>query len=113
MLLLLLFSFVIERIQLIFVCQWWFLVAKLYSECMRFPLNLSLSRFWQFIEKESFMILNLISILYKYIYRNSSFKEDDVTWKGNEDGKIINNQPTRVMDDRNGVAQLQAGYIVR
>lgn len=44
--------------------------------------------------------------------KNSSFKEDDVTWKGNEDGKIINNQPTRVMDDRNGVAQ-QAGYIVR
>lgn len=47
-----------------------------------------------------------------YSHRNSSFKEDDVTWKGNEDGKIINNQPTRVMDDRNGVAQ-QAGYIVR
>lgn len=49
---------------------------------------------------------------FDYIYRNSSFKEDDVTWKGNEDGKIINNQPTRVMDERNGVAQ-QAGYIVR
>ncbi|XP_055322871.1 synaptosomal-associated protein 25-like isoform X3 [Sitodiplosis mosellana] len=44
--------------------------------------------------------------------KNSSFKEDDGTWKGNEDGKIINNQPTRVMDDRNGVMQ-QAGYVVR
>ncbi|XP_031619522.1 synaptosomal-associated protein 25-like isoform X1 [Contarinia nasturtii] len=44
--------------------------------------------------------------------KNSSFKEDDITWKGNEDGKIINNQPTRVMDDRNGVMQ-QAGYVVR
>lgn len=54
----------------------------------------------------------LLSHVSQNIYRNSTFKEDDVTWKGNEDGKIINNQPTRVMDDRNGVAQ-QAGYIVR
>lgn len=44
--------------------------------------------------------------------RSAAFKEDDITWKGNEDGKIINNQPTRVLDDRNGVMQ-QAGYISR
>lgn len=45
-------------------------------------------------------------------HRSSTFKEDDGAWKGNEDGKIINNQPTRVIDDRNGVMQ-QAGYIGR
>lgn len=42
--------------------------------------------------------------------RSSSFKEDDCTWKGNEDGKVINNQPTRVLDERNG-GMHHAGYI--
>lgn len=44
--------------------------------------------------------------------RSSSFKEDDGTWKGNDDGKVVNNQPQRVMDDRNGLMP-QAGYIGR
>jgi synaptosomal-associated protein 25 len=45
-------------------------------------------------------------------FRSASFKEDDGTWKGNDDGKVVNNQPTRVMDDRNGLGP-QAGYIGR
>ncbi|XP_039449810.1 synaptosomal-associated protein 25 isoform X1 [Culex pipiens pallens] len=44
--------------------------------------------------------------------KSSSFKEDDGTWKGNDDGKVVNNQPQRVMDDRNGLGP-QAGYIGR
>lgn len=45
-------------------------------------------------------------------YRGASFKEDDGTWKGNDDGKVVNNQPQRVMDERNGIGP-QAGYIGR
>lgn len=45
-------------------------------------------------------------------FRSASFKEDDGTWKGNDDGKVVNNQPQRVMDDRNGLGP-QAGYIGR
>lgn len=48
----------------------------------------------------------------RHICRSTSFKEDDGTWKGNEDGKVVNNQPQRVMDDRNGMMP-QAGYIGR
>ncbi|KAL5285304.1 SNAP25 family protein [Megaselia abdita] len=44
--------------------------------------------------------------------KSQSFKEDDGTWKGNDDGKVVNNQPQRVMDDRNGM-MAQAGYIGR
>ncbi|ETN64180.1 synaptosomal associated protein [Anopheles darlingi] len=44
--------------------------------------------------------------------KSASFKEDDGTWKGNDDGKVVNNQPQRVMDDRNGLGP-QAGYIGR
>ncbi|CAB3366961.1 Hypothetical predicted protein [Cloeon dipterum] len=44
--------------------------------------------------------------------KSSSFKEDDGTWKGNDDGKVVNNQPQRVMDDRNGLGP-QGGYIGR
>lgn len=43
-------------------------------------------------------------------FRSASFKEDEGTWKGNDDGKVVNNQPQRVMDDRNGLGP-QAGYI--
>lgn len=45
-------------------------------------------------------------------YRSASFKEDEGTWKGNDDGKVVNNQPQRVMDDRNGLGP-QSGYIAR
>lgn len=47
-----------------------------------------------------------------FVCRSASFKEDDGTWKGNDDGKVVNNQPQRVMDDRNGIGP-QAGYIGR
>ncbi|KAI4467761.1 synaptosomal associated protein [Holotrichia oblita] len=46
------------------------------------------------------------------ISRGSSFKEDEGTWKGNDDGKVVNNQPQRMMDDRNGMGP-QSGYIGR
>ena len=46
------------------------------------------------------------------VYRSASFKEDDGTWKGNDDGKVVNNQPQRVCDDRNGLGP-QGGYIGR
>ena len=44
--------------------------------------------------------------------RSASFKEDGDTWKGNDDGKVVNNQPQRVMDERNGLGP-QGGYIAR
>ena len=44
------------------------------------------------------------------IYRSASFKEDEGTWKGNDDGKVVNNQPQRVMDDRNGVGP-HSGFV--
>ncbi|XP_054262688.1 synaptosomal-associated protein 25 isoform X2 [Macrosteles quadrilineatus] len=44
--------------------------------------------------------------------KSASFKEDEGTWKGNDDGKVVNNQPQRVMDDRNGLGP-QSGYIAR
>jgi synaptosomal-associated protein 25 len=31
--------------------------------------------------------------------KGGGFKEDAGTWKGNDDGKIVNNQPQRVMQD--------------
>ncbi|OXU25112.1 hypothetical protein TSAR_001560 [Trichomalopsis sarcophagae] len=42
--------------------------------------------------------------------KGASFKEDEGTWKGNDDGKVVNNQPQRVMDERNGLGP-QGGYI--
>lgn len=44
--------------------------------------------------------------------RGASFKEDEGTWRGNDDGKVVNNQPQRVMDDRNGLGP-QGGYIAK
>ncbi|GBN43435.1 Synaptosomal-associated protein 25 [Araneus ventricosus] len=44
--------------------------------------------------------------------RSSDFKEDASTWKASEDGKIVNNQPSRVMDDRNGAGPM-GGYIAK
>lgn len=44
------------------------------------------------------------------LLRGASFKEDEGTWKGNDDGKVVNNQPQRVMDERNGLGP-QGGYI--
>ncbi|RXG72660.1 Fatty acyl-CoA reductase, partial [Armadillidium vulgare] len=42
---------------------------------------------------------------------SSQFKEDESTWKGKEDG-VVSSQPTRVMDDRNGLG-VSGGYIGR
>ncbi|XP_076315770.1 synaptosomal-associated protein 25-like isoform X2 [Tachypleus tridentatus] len=44
--------------------------------------------------------------------KSKEFKEDPSTWKGNEDGKIVGNQPARVMDDRNGAGPM-GGYIAK
>ncbi|XP_037071958.1 synaptosomal-associated protein 25-like isoform X2 [Pollicipes pollicipes] len=44
--------------------------------------------------------------------KGGQFKEDDGTWKGNDDGKVVNSQPQRVMDDRNGIGP-GGGYIGR
>lgn len=44
--------------------------------------------------------------------KSSDFKEDASTWKASEDGKIVNTQPTRVMDDRNGAGPM-GGYIAK
>ncbi|XP_063232074.1 synaptosomal-associated protein 25 isoform X2 [Bacillus rossius redtenbacheri] len=44
--------------------------------------------------------------------KSASFKEDEGTWKGNDDGKVVNNQPQRVMDERNGLVT-QSGYIAK
>ncbi|XP_064484036.1 synaptosomal-associated protein 25-like isoform X2 [Ornithodoros turicata] len=40
------------------------------------------------------------------------FKEDASTWKASEDGKVVNSQPARVMDDRNGAGPT-SGYIAK
>ena len=34
--------------------------------------------------------------------KNKEFKEDANTWKSSDDGKVVNGQPTRVVDNRNG-----------
>ncbi|KAF4532205.1 hypothetical protein B566_EDAN002268 [Ephemera danica] len=45
--------------------------------------------------------------------KTGSFKEDEGLWKGNDDGKVVNNQPQRVMmDGPNGMGP-QGGYIGR
>lgn len=57
-------------------------------------------------------LFHILSTICHLRLRSASFKEDDGTWKGNDDGKVVNNQPQRVMDDRNGLGP-QAGYIGR
>jgi len=42
--------------------------------------------------------------------KGSSFKEDESTWKGTDDGKVVNNQPQRVMDGGSGMVT-SGGYI--
>ncbi|RWS29043.1 synaptosomal-associated protein 25-like protein [Leptotrombidium deliense] len=43
----------------------------------------------------------------------SEFKENENTWKSNDDGKVISGQPARVMDDRNGAAPIPTSYIAK
>ena len=42
-------------------------------------------------------------------FRGSGFKEDEGTWKNTDDGKVVNSQPQRVMDDSGMVTS--GGYI--
>nr|UEK51512.1 SNAP25-like protein 2 [Parasacculina yatsui] len=44
--------------------------------------------------------------------KGGQFKEDDGTWKGNDDGKLVSSQPQRVVDERNGVGP-GGGYVAR
>lgn len=45
--------------------------------------------------------------------RPKEFKEDQTTWKTNQlDGQVVNGQPTRYADDRNGSAN-PSTYVVR
>lgn len=57
-------------------------------------------------------LLSPVSNLPLSFSRSASFKEDEGTWKGNDDGKVVNNQPQRVMDERNGLGP-QGGYIAK
>lgn len=41
--------------------------------------------------------------------RGNQFKEDEGAWKGEGDGKVVNNQPQRVMMD--GQHMMASGYI--
>lgn len=45
------------------------------------------------------------------LHRNNAFKEDEGAWKGEGDGKVVNNQPQRVMMDGQGV--MASGYVGR
>ena len=45
--------------------------------------------------------------------KNKEFKENENTWKSNDDGRVISGQPSRVMDDRNGVGPIGGSYIAR
>lgn len=44
--------------------------------------------------------------------KSQEFKEDASTWKATDDGKVVNSQPARVMDDRNGAGPM-GGYIAK
>lgn len=79
---------------------WWFLYQSWQT------LTKIASWNWCNIEK------NIIIASRSCARRGASFKEDEGTWKGNDDGKVVNNQPQRVMDDRNGIGP-QSGYIAK
>lgn len=44
--------------------------------------------------------------------KGKEFKEDASTWKSSEDGKVINSQPARMVDQRNGAGPM-GGYIAK
>ncbi|KAF8774044.1 Synaptosomal-associated protein 25 like protein [Argiope bruennichi] len=43
----------------------------------------------------------------------TDFKTDSAAWRNNEDGKVVNTQPTRVVDNRNGAGPTTGGYVQR
>lgn len=53
--------------------------------------------------------INLTTTKMICVNRNNAFKEDEGAWKGEGDGKVVNNQPQRVMMD--GQQMMASGYI--
>lgn len=45
--------------------------------------------------------------------KNKEFKEDAGTWKSSDDGKIVNGQPTRVVDNRTGPGITTTSYVAK
>lgn len=45
--------------------------------------------------------------------KNKEFKEDAGTWKSSDDGRVVNGQPTRVVDNRAGTGPTTTSYITR
>lgn len=45
--------------------------------------------------------------------KNKEFKEDAGTWKSSDDGKVVNGQPTRVVDNRAGTGPTTTSYVAR
>ena len=41
------------------------------------------------------------------------FQEDESTWKGTDDGKVVGGQPVRTVDDRGGGGAMVGSYIAR
>ncbi|GIY19502.1 synaptosomal-associated protein 25 [Caerostris extrusa] len=41
----------------------------------------------------------------------TDFRTDSAAWRSNEDGKVVNTQPTRVIDNRNGAGPTTGGYV--
>ena len=48
-----------------------------------------------------------------FVNRASDFKDDNHAWRTNEDGKVVNSQPTRVIDNRNGTGPAPGGFVQR
>lgn len=62
-------------------------------------------------EKHNLIYITSLSFI-SHLHRSNEFKEDAGTWKGNDDGRVCNSQPTRVCDDRNGVPTY-GGYVAK
>lgn len=45
--------------------------------------------------------------------KNKEFKEDAGTWKSSDDGRVVNGQPTRVVDNRGGTGPTTTSYVTR
>ena len=45
--------------------------------------------------------------------KTKEFQEDESTWKGNDDGKIVGGQPVRTVDDRGGGMAMTGSYIAK
>lgn len=45
--------------------------------------------------------------------KSKEFREDAGTWKSSDDGKVVNGQPTRVVDDRAGCGPTSTSYVAR